>query len=209
MGKNLTPKCKQCRRVGEKLLLKGERCNTPKCAMVKRNYPPGFHGPKGRKRASEFSTQLNEKQKAKKYYNLLEKQFRLTFEKAGKKTGDIGVNFLRLLEMRLDNAVYRLGFASSHVEARQIVSHGHITINGRKCDVPSAVVKPGDVIKIKKTSLKNRYFRNLVEKLKTAPTVGWLFLDIKDLSGKVLQEPNKEDLPQNINVQMIIEFYSK
>jgi len=209
MGKNLAPKCKQCRRVGEKLLLKGERCNTAKCAMVKRNYPPGFHGPKGRKRASEFSTQLNEKQKAKKYYNVLEKQFRLTFEKAEKKTGDIGVNFLSLLEMRLDNVVLRLGFASSHVEARQIVSHGHITVNGRKLDVPSATVKPGDVIKIKKSSLNNKYFRNLKEKLKTIPSVGWLFLDVKDLSGKVLHEPTKEDLPQNINVQMIIEFYSK
>jgi small subunit ribosomal protein S4 len=209
MGKNLAPKCKQCRRVGEKILLKGERCNSVKCAMVKRNFPPGFHGPKGRKRSSDYSLQLNEKQKARKYYNLMEKQFRLTFEKAEKKTGDTGINFLKMLEMRLDNTVYRLGFGSSHVQARQIVSHGHITVNGKKVDIPSYVVKTGDIIKIKKSSLNNRYFRNLGEKLKTAVTVGWIYLDNKDLSGKILHEPKKEDLPLNINVQMIIEFYSK
>ena len=209
MGKNLASKCKQCRRLGEKLLLKGERCQTAKCAIVKRNYPPGIHGPKGHGRHSDYGLQLNEKQKARKYYNLMEKQFHLTFEKAQKKTGDTGKNFLQLLEMRLDNVVFRLGFASSHNQARALVNHGHFLVNGRSVNIPSYQTKIGDVIKIRKTSLKNRYFRDLGEKLKAGPTVGWVHLDAKELTGKVLHEPNLEDLPRNINVQMIIEFYSK
>jgi len=209
MGRNLESKCKQCRRLGEKLLLKGERCQTPKCAMVKRNYPPGIHGPKGRKRQSDFGLQLNEKQKAKKYYNLMEKQFRLTFEKAQKQTGDTGKNFFRLLETRLDNVIYRLGFASSHTQARELVNHGHFLVNDRKVNIPSYQTKNGDIIKIKKTSLRNKFFRDLAEKLKTAQTVSWIHLDPKELTGKILHEPGQNDLPQNINVQMIIEFYSK
>jgi small subunit ribosomal protein S4 len=209
MGRNLEPKCKQCRRLGEKLLLKGERCQTPKCAMVKRNFPPGIHGPKGRKRQSDFGLQLNEKQKARKYYNLMEKQFRLTFEKAQRQTGDTGKNFFRLLETRLDNVIYRLGFASSHTQARELVNHGHFLVNDRKVNIPSFQAKIGDIIKIKKTSLKNKFFRDLMEKLKNAQTVSWIHLDPKELTGKILHEPGQNDLPQNINVQMIIEFYSK
>ena len=209
MARNIDNKCKQCRRVGEKLFLKGERCFSAKCAMVKRNYAPGFHGPKGRKRLSDYGLQLQEKQKARKLYGLLEKQFRLTFDKASKKSGDAGTNFLKLLEMRLDNVVYRLGLASSRSQARQLVNHGHFTLNGKKAGIPSMIVKPGQVIKVKKTSTKTKFFKNIEEKLKKAEVPSWLSLDAGELSAKVLHEPKDSDLPQNINVQMIIEFYSK
>ncbi len=209
MARNIDNKCKQCRRAGEKLFLKGDRCSTAKCAMVKRNYAPGFHGPKGRKRLSDYGLQLQEKQKAKKYYGLLEKQFRLTFAKAGKKSGDAGKNFLKLLEMRLDNVIFRLGLASSRSQARQLVNHGHFTVDGRKASIPSMTVKVGQIIKIKKTSEKNKFFRNLEEKLQKAERPSWLNFDAKELNAKVLHEPKDTDLPQNINVQMIIEFYSK
>ena len=209
MGKNLAAKCKQCRRLGEKLLLKGERCQSAKCAMVKRNYPPGFHGPKGKKRLSDFGLQLAEKQKAKKYYQILEKQFHLTFAKAEKKAGDTGKNFLKLLEMRLDNVVFRAGISPSHTGARQLVSHGHITVNGKKVNIPSFTVKPADVIGIKKKSSNNRYFRPWNEKQKEALSVGWINFDTASATAKVLHEPQDNDLPQNINVQMIIEYYSK
>jgi len=209
MARNIDNKCKQCRRAGEKLFLKGERCFSPKCAMVKRNYAPGFHGPKGRKRLSDYGLQLQEKQKAKKYYGLLEKQFRLTFAKASQKSGDAGKNFLKLLEMRLDNVIFRLGWASSRAQARQLVSHGHFTVNDRKASIPSFSVKVAQVIKIRKSSQGNRYFKNLAEKLKKAEQPSWLNFDVSALSAKVLHEPQEADLPQNINVQMIIEYYSK
>jgi small subunit ribosomal protein S4 len=209
MARNIDSKCKQCRRIGEKLFLKGERCTSPKCALVKRNYAPGFHGPKGKKRLSGYGLQLQEKQKAKKYYGLLEKQFRLTFEKAAKKQGDAGKNFLKALEMRLDNVVFRLGLASSRSQARQLVTHGHFTLNGRKAGIPSIMVKEGQVIKIKKASLNNRFFRSVGDKLKNAERPSWLNFDVKDLSAKVLHEPQDTDLPQSINVAMIIEYYSK
>ena len=177
--------------------------------MIKRNYVPGFHGPKGRKRLSDYGTQLAEKQKAKKYYGLSEKQFHLTFDKAFKKQGDAGKNFLKALESRLDNVIFRLGFAKSRAQARQLVNHGHFTVNDRKANIPSYSVKEGQTIKIKKTSQKNPYFKNINEKLAQAERPSWLHLDVKELAGKVLHEPKDEDLPQNINVQMIIEYYSK
>lgn len=209
MGRNLESSCKQCRRVGEKLFLKGERCSTPKCAMIKRNYAPGFHGPKGKKRLSDYGLQLQEKQKAKKYYGMLEKQFHLTFVKAATKKGDAGKNFLRALESRLDNVIFRLGWASSRSQARQLVTHGHFTVNGRKTDIPSFIVKVGQVLKIKKSSQSNRYFKNIGEKIKKADRPSWLNFDASDLSAKALHEPKESDLPQNFNVQMIIEYYSK
>jgi len=212
MGKNLESKCRQCRRIGEKLFLKGERCNSAKCAMVKRNYPPGFHGPKGRKRQSDFALQLNEKQKARKQYGLLEKQFRLTFERAQNQEGDAGKNFLKLLEMRLDNVVYRIGFAASRVQARQLVNHGHILVNGRRVDIPSFTVKVGDIISIGKSSRNSKHFRDLFEKIKgqkNLDTASWLHFNIEESSAKVLHEPGLDDVSKNINVQMIIEFYSK
>ena len=209
MGKNLAPKCKQCRRLGEKLLLKGDRCATPKCAMVTRNYVPGVHGPKGKKRSSDYGLQLAEKQKARKIYGLMEKQFRLTFDKARKQTGDTGKNFLKFLEMRLDNVIHKAGFGTSQTQARQLVNHGHLTVNNRKVDIPSFTVKIGDVIKIKKSSSKNRFFRDLGEKMKKVELPSWLHFDASDMSIKVLHEPGENDMPKNVNVQMIIEFYSK
>ena len=209
MGRNIDSKCSQCRRSGEKLFLKGERCFTPKCAMIKRNYAPGFHGPKGRKRLSDYGTQLAEKQKAKKFYGLLEKQFRLTLTKASKRTGDAGKNFLRALEMRLDNVVYRLGWASSRAAARQLVNHGHFTVDGRKADIPSFSVKVGQTVRVKKNSTSNVYFKNRQENLKRAERPSWLNFDVKDLSAKVLHEPKDADLPLNLNIQVIIEYYSK
>lgn len=209
MARNIDNKCKQCRRVGEKLFLKGDRCFTSKCAMVKRNYAPGFHGPKGRKRLSDYGLQLQEKQKARKFYGLLEKQFHLTFSKAREKSGDTGTNFLKMLEMRLDNVIYRLGLASSRAQARQLVNHSHFTLNERKASIPSIIVKPGQIIKIKKSSQKSPFFKGIEEKLKKAEVPGWLNMDLSELSAKVLHEPKDSDLPQNINIQTIIEFYSK
>lgn len=210
MGRNLDSRCQQCRRVGEKLFLKGERCNLPKCAMVKRNYPPGFHGPsRGRRKLSDYGTQLIEKQKAKKYYNMMEKQFRLTFEKASQKSGDAGKNFLRLLEMRLDNVVFRLGFATSRQQARQLVNHGHFDVNGVKTDIPSFIVKPGQEISVRLRSRKSPYFKQIAEKLKKVELPAWLNLQAVEMKAKVLHEPTDADLPTNFNVQMIIEYYSK
>ena len=212
MGRNLDAKCKQCRRIGEKLFLKGERCDSPKCAMVKRNYPPGFHGQKGKRRQSDYGLQLAEKQKAKKQYNLLEKQFKLTFSKAQKQTGDAGENLLKLLETRLDNVVFRLGIATSRIQARQFVGHGHIRVNDKKVDIPSFQVKQGDVVRVKSSSKKYKYFRELLEKLtktKNATALGWLNFESKELSGKVLHQPSLKDINTNINTQMIIEHYSK
>lgn len=210
MAKNLEPKCKQCRRAGEKLFLKGERCFTPKCEMVKRNYPPGVHGAKGKGRKSGYGMQLEEKQKAKKQYLLLEKQFRLTFEKAKKQAGNAGENLFKLLETRLDNVVYRLGFVSSRGQARELVNHGHFAVNNRKVNIPSCQVKVGDVVKVASGSRTKKQFSNLEEKLKKIKVPGWLNLDTKELSGKVLHYPGKEEIKNiNFNLQMIVEFYSK
>lgn len=209
MGRNIDNKCKQCRRIGEKLFLKGERCTGPKCAMVKRNYVPGFHGPKMRRRLSDYGQQLAEKQKAKKLYGMMEKQFRLTFEKASKQSGDAGKNFLRTLEMRLDNVVYRLGFATSRAQARQLVNHGHFTLDNKKASTPSIIVKEGQEVRIRKSSSNSPYFRNNAEKIVKSPRPSWLNFVAQDMSAKVLHEPKDDDLPQNINAQVIIEYYSK
>jgi small subunit ribosomal protein S4 len=209
MAKYLDAKCKLCRRAGEKLFLKGERCNGPKCAMLKRNYPPGFHGPKGKKRLTDYALQLNEKQKAKRQYNMLEKQFKLTFERAKKKQGNAGENFLSLLEMRFDNAVFRAGFASSRNQARQIINHGHFTINGKKVDIPSYVVKTGDLIAIKINKKEAKIFDALNEKIKQKEIPGWINFDLKALNAKILHEPKVKELNTNFNVQQIVEYYSR
>ena len=209
MARNINPKCKQCRRVGEKLFLKGERCSTVKCAIVKRNYPPGMHGVKGRKKADGFALQLTEKQKAKKQYHLLEKQFRLTFAKARQKSGNTGENFLRLLETRFDNTVFRLGLATSRPLARQLINHGHFTVNGHIVNIPSFQLKTGDTIKIKTNKARSKIFNNLNERLKNKEIPGWLNLDLNELSAKVLHQPDLSMLNPNFDVQMIIEYYSK
>lgn len=209
MARNLDPKCKQCRRAGEKLFLKGERCKTVKCAIVKRNYPPGFHGPKNKTRPTDYGLQLNEKQKAKKQYGLLEKQFRLTFERAQKQTGNIGDNFIKLLELRFDNVITRLGLASSHSQAKQLVSHGLLTINGRKVNIPSYTLKIGDVIKIKPNKLNAKIFQNIKEKIKPAEVPGWISYDQNTMEAKILGLPDVSAMKPNFNVQMIVEYYSR
>lgn len=208
MSKYLGPKCKLCRREGEKLMLKGERCQTAKCAIVKKNYPPGMHGPKGRPRQSGYNLQLREKQKTKRIYNLLEKQFKLSFERALKQKGDAGENLLKILETRLDNVIYRLGFADSRAQARTLVSHGHFKVNEKKVNIPSFNVKTGDIIKIKDPSRSSKQFANLAEKIKKIEIPGWLNLN-KDFSVKVLHQPAKENFEKKINASTIVEFYSK
>ncbi|MBU0647050.1 30S ribosomal protein S4 [Patescibacteria group bacterium] len=209
MARNLEPKCKSCRREGVKLMLKGERCSSPKCAISKRNYPPGIHGPKGRGRASGYSMQLREKQKAKKIYNILEKQFKLTFDKAIKQKGDAGENLMKLLETRLDNVIFRLALASSRNQARQLVNHRHFTINGKILNIPSYQTKTGDIIKIKKSSSTEKHFINITEQIKKAVMPSWLNFDIKEMTAKVLHAPAKKDFEQGINTQQIVEFYSR
>jgi len=209
MGRNLDPKCKQCRRIGEKLFLKGERCAGAKCGVVKKNYPPGAHGAKGKMRQTEYGLQLQEKQKAMKEYRMLERQFRLTFEKAKQQTGNLGDNFFKMLESRLDNVIYRLGFAQSRDAARQLVSHGHILVNGKKVNIPSYKVKTGDIVKIKESSRRKKVFADLSEKMKKSKLPGWLNVDPADVSGKVLHLPDAKELALNINPQMIVEFYSR
>ncbi len=209
MAKNTNPKCKQCRRIGEKLFLKGDRCNSPSCAMIKRNFPPGFHGPKGKRRQSDYGLQLAEKQKAKKTYGILEKQFRITFDKADKHKGDTGENLMKLLETRLDNIVYRFGFAPSRGQARQLVNHGHFSVNDKKVDIPSYQIKPGDVVKVKNKDKKIKIFRELSAKLEKYNAPGWMYLDAKDLSGKILHLPTAKDISTNINAQIIVEYYSR
>jgi len=210
MARNLEAKCKKCRRIGEKLFLKGERCTSPKCAMVKRNFPPGFHGPKGKKRLSDYGQQLYEKQKIKRQYNLLEKQFKLTFEAAKKHSGNVGENFLKLLETRLDNVIFRLGFAASRAEARQMVGHGIFTLNDKMVNIPSIQVRTGDVIKIKANKKNNKNLKNIQEEIKKKEIPGWLNLDTKnDLIGKVLHAPDIKELSRSVNIHVVVEFYSR
>jgi len=205
MAKNLVPKCKQCRRAGEKLFLKADRCVGPKCAFSRRGAPVAAKGVK----MSEYGTQLKAKQKAKKEYGLMEKQFKLTFQKAQKQAGKAGDNLLKLLETRLDNTVFRLGIADSRPKARQIVTHGHIQINSKKVNIPSYQVKTGEIITIKPASKNSKLFANLEEKVKKAQVPGWLNFDVKAWTAKVLNRPSNEDIKSNINTQIIVEYYSK
>lgn len=178
--------------------------------MVKRNYPPGFHGPsQSRRRLTDYGEQLNEKQKARKQYGLMEKQFKLTFEKASRHGGNTAENFLSALEMRLDNVVFRAGLAASRMQARQLVNHGHFSLNNKKAMTPSIATKVGDEIKIKENKTDNRYFKNIAEKLKNSEAVGWLSVDVKKGTIKVLQAPDAKTINPNFNTQMIIEYYSR
>jgi len=203
--------CKKCRRAGEKLFLKGEKCSSAKCPMIKRNFPPGMHGAGKRPRKlTNYGRQLLEKQKAKRIYGLQEKQFRNYFEKALKKTGNTSDWLFRFLESRLDNTVYRLGFAPSRRQARQIVSHGHIAVNGRKIDIPSYQIKVGDIIGIKEKSLQSKLFGDLKNRLKKGEGLApWLNLSGEDLKAKVIARPNPGDLAVNVDWRTIVEFYSK
>lgn len=199
--------CRQCRREGMKLFLKGDRCYTDKCAIVKRNYAPGQHG-QGRKKVSNYGLQLREKQKVKRIYGVLETQFRNLYERAEKMAGITGENLLSLLERRLDNVVYRMGLGSSRKEARQLVGHGHFLLNGRKADIASIIVKPGDVITVKERSKTSAKFKGLVEaNSRIAPK--WLEANLEEMTVKVVAIPSREDIDLEIAEHLIIELYSK
>ncbi len=199
--------CRLCRREGMKLYLKGDRCYTDKCAITKRAYVPGQHGG-GRRKLSDYAIQLREKQKAKRFYGVLESQFRKYFEIADKQAGITGDNLLRLLESRLDNVVYRLGFASSRAEARQLVTHGHFRVNGKKVDIPSYLVSVGDIIAVKGKSKSSDKFRGLVENFK-GNIPEWLTVDIEKLEGTVVSLPSREDIDLPIAENLIVELYSR
>jgi small subunit ribosomal protein S4 len=202
------PVCRLCRREGVKLFLKGTRCMTEKCAVERRSYPPGQHG-QGRQRLSEYSAQLREKQKLKRIYGLQERQFRGVFGKAERRTGVTGEHLLKLLECRLDNIVYRLGFAASRKEARQLVNHGHVLLNGRKTDVPAAVIKANDVIEIRERSRNLLPIQAALEGVDGRGIPGWLELDRSGLKGTVRNLPTRDDIALPVNEQMVVELYSR
>lgn len=209
MGRNLDPACKKCRREGEKLFLKGERCNSSKCAMVKRNYPPGVHGSKGRGRITPYGVQLREKQKTKKIYGLSEKTFNGYYKKAVEKRGDTGKTLSQFLEMRLDNIIYRLGFTSSRKTARQLVNHGHFLVNNKKVNIPSYRVETGDLIGLREKSKEMAFFKNIKETMGKQELPGWLSLDKEKLEAKITSQPKDDDFPKNIDIKLIIEYYSR
>ena len=206
MARYTDANCRLCRREGQKLFLKGERCYSGKCAIEKRKYAPGQHG-QSRKKVSDYGLQLREKQKAKRFYGMQEKQFRNLFDKAARKQGKTGENLLILLETRLDNAVYRLGFASSRKEARQLVVHGHFTVNGKKATAPSMQLKAGDVIKVKEKSTSSPKFKEIKEMSITVPS--WMAVDVEKLEGKVVAMPTREDIDTPVAEHLIVELYSK
>jgi small subunit ribosomal protein S4 len=206
MARDTSPQCKQCRREGQKLFLKGARCLTDKCGVERRSYPPGDHG-RGRMRHSEYRQQLREKQKARRFYQVLEKQFRRYYDKATRQEGVTGENLLRLLERRIDNVLVRLGFAASRRQARQLVRHGHWLVNGRRVDIPSYQLRPDDVISIKDGSNAADVFRSATELISTVPP--WLQADHDSLTAKVLRLPERSEIETPVQEQLIIELYSK
>ena len=206
MARDLSPQCKQCRREGMKLFLKGERCFTDKCAVERRTYPPGEHG-RGRVKQSEYLLQLREKQKTRRFYQVLEKQFHHYYVVASGQQGITGENLLRLLEIRLDNVVYRLGFGASRRQARQLVRHAHFLVNGKKVDIPSYQVRPNDVISVKPSSKAISTIRAATDL--TATVAPWLQADHDNLTGKVLRFPERSEISAPVQEQLIVELYSK
>ena len=212
MARHTDPVCRLCRREGEKLFLKGERCFSPKCAIEKRNYPPGLHG-KGaewrRSRESDFGKQLRAKQKTRRVYGIFERQFRRYFREALKSRGLTGLTMLQMLESRMDNVIYRLGFASSRAQARQLVSHGHFTVNGRRTDVPSTLLKEGDVIEVRQGSRSREFFKTLPDFVKGRNAPDWIERDLSNMSGTVKRLPERTEIDANLNEQLVVEFYSR
>ena len=212
MARYIGPVCKLCRREGEKLFLKGERCFSPKCAFDRRSYAPGQHGKNlmGRgERESDYAKQLRAKQRARRIYGTLERQFRRTFSTANKLRGLTGLNLLQLLELRLDNVVYRMGLADSRNQARQLVNHGHFVVNGRRTDIPSMLLKPGDQLGVRGSSRQNVYFHELPDFAEKKNCALWLDRDLKSLSGRVLRIPERSEIDGNLNEQLIVEYYSR
>jgi small subunit ribosomal protein S4 len=200
--------CRLCRREGEKLFLKGDRCYTDKCGVERRKYAPGMHGPR-RKKVSDYGLQLREKQKVKQIYGVLEKQFKRYFHLAEKKKGVTGSNLLQLLESRLDNVVYRLGYAANRRQARQLVTHGHFTVNGRRVTIPSYLVRSGDIVGPRESSTKLTVIQDSVAKAEHRGFPSWIEMDIKSLKGKILHLPSREETPLPVQEQLIVELYSK
>ena len=208
MARYTGPACKLCRREGKKLYLKGERCTSGKCALDRRSTAPGQHGA-AKKKMGEYGVQLREKQSTRRYYGVLEKQFKNYYAEAARKEGMTGENLLVLLERRLDNTVYRMGLAESHRDARQLVLHAHFTLNGKKVNIPSILVKPGDVISVKESSRDSAKIKGLAEALESKTAPKWLDVDKTNLTAKVVSFPAREDIDYDFNEQLIVELYSK
>jgi small subunit ribosomal protein S4 len=208
MARYTDPVCRICRREGLKLFLKGSRCYSRKCSFERRSTPPGMNTQRRRK-VSEFGLQLREKQKVRKTYSIMEKQFRNYFEKASKRKGMTGEELLRMLEMRLDNVVYRMGLARSRAEARQLVSHGHFTVNGRPTNIPSFATKAGDKVEVRESRRGREYFKTASETVKAAQIPEWVSVDETKLMGSVLTEPVREQMPLEFNEQLVVEYYSR
>jgi small subunit ribosomal protein S4 len=208
VARNLDPKCRQCRREGEKLFLKGEKCFTDKCAIERRNYAPGQHGQKST-RLSDYGVQLREKQKLRRIYGILERQFHNNYELAERQRGSTGENLLQLLECRLDTVSYRMGFGASWSEARQIVRHNGILVNGRRTNIPSYQVKPGDVIEVAEKAKSHLRIKAAVEAAEHRNFPEWIEVDVKAMKGTFKVKPERSDLPSSINESLVIELYSK
>lgn len=212
MARHTDAVCRLCRREGLKLFLKGDRCLSPKCAIEKRNFPPGDHGNKAtfRRKVSDYGMQMREKQKARRIYGVMEKQFRRYFQEASRRKGMTGVTLLAMLESRLDNVVYRLGFADSRPQARQLVQHGHFQVNGRKTDIPSFLVTIGDVVRVGESSRNMTYFKDRSQIMQgSGRTPAWLNLSVMNMSGSMVNQPGREDIEIPLNEQLIVEFYSR
>jgi len=212
MARYVGPSCKLCRREGGKLYLKGEKCYTEKCPFERRSYPPGQHGKVAsfrRRKLSDYSMQLREKQKARRIYGVLERQFRRYYHEAERRSGLTGENLLAVLESRLDNVVYRLGLADSRAQARQLVQHGHFTLNGRKTDIPSALVRPNDMVGVRPESRSNTYFKERRDLLGKREVPAWLSLDEQTMDGRVLALPTRQEIDAPVSEQLIVEFYSR
>lgn len=210
MARNLDSKCKKCRRAGEKLFLKGDRCDSSKCAMVRKAYPPGMHGKSFSRGLSEYGKQLAMKQKIKRIYGIMERQFRKHFMEVKRKTGVIGDLLMARLEMRLDNVVYRLGIAVSRTLARQLVSHRYIKVNGKITNIPSYEVKIGDVISINELKKEKNYLKNQLQIMKSRKNFPkWIEFDVSKLEGKVKAVPKREDIDANVDPQIVVEYYSR
>jgi small subunit ribosomal protein S4 len=212
MARYRGPVCKLCRREGEKLFLKGARCFSPKCSFERRGYPPGQHG-KGsqfrRRRESDYTRQLRAKQKARRVYGILERQFRRYYEESLSRRGLTGLNLLQILESRLDNVVYRLGYADSRSQARIMVTHGHFVINNRRTDVPSMLVSQGDVVAVREGSRDRQYFKDMAALAEDKNVPPWLSRDLKNLSGTVIRMPERSEIDSNLQEQLIVEYYSR
>jgi small subunit ribosomal protein S4 len=216
MAKYIGPVCKLCRREGDKLYLKGERCFTQKCAFEKRSYAPGMHGKSGSRnsasrtgRESDYARQLRAKQRARRVYGILERQFRRYYETSMGRRGLTGLNLLQILESRLDNVVFRLGFASSRAQARLLVTHGHFVVNGRRTDIPSMILKEGDAVAVRDGSRNLAYFKEMGDLAEKRTSPAWLGRDLKNLSGSIDRMPERAEIDGSLNEQLIVEYYSR